>query len=202
MLCAGDLGTTAESVEASLETSLETNFSLANRWGCILLLDEADVFLAKRTPQDFKRNGLVSVFLRVLEYYAGVLSLTTNRISDIDEAFGSRIHISLHYPQLTQSATKEMFELNLRLIKQRFAEKNRKLEVEEQLILDAADRYWKTRKKMRWNGNVFCRDRPRRSSNSLNSHNTTGWLAATSQSWHLPLMGRLPPGFPPNLPPS
>ncbi|KAI3343796.1 hypothetical protein F4824DRAFT_494053 [Ustulina deusta] len=30
--------------------SLETHFSLANKWGCILLLDEADVFLAKLTP--------------------------------------------------------------------------------------------------------------------------------------------------------
>jgi hypothetical protein len=53
---AGDLGTTAREVE----DSLETHFALASRWGCILLLDEADVFLAKRTPQDFVRNGLVS----------------------------------------------------------------------------------------------------------------------------------------------
>ncbi|KAK0612410.1 hypothetical protein B0T17DRAFT_464423, partial [Bombardia bombarda] len=40
----GDLGTTAKEVE----TALQTNFALANRWGCILLLDEADVFLAER----------------------------------------------------------------------------------------------------------------------------------------------------------
>jgi hypothetical protein len=50
----GDLGTTAREVEGTLER----NFELANRWGCILLLDEADVFLAKRTTQDFVRNGL------------------------------------------------------------------------------------------------------------------------------------------------
>lgn len=52
----GDLGTTAKEVEKALET----NFALANRWGCILLLDEADVFLAERTKEDFKRNGLVA----------------------------------------------------------------------------------------------------------------------------------------------
>ncbi len=52
----GDLGTTAKEVEEALETS----FSLANRWDCILLLDEADVFLAQRTKEDFKRNGLVA----------------------------------------------------------------------------------------------------------------------------------------------
>jgi hypothetical protein len=52
----GDLGTTAKEVEKALDT----NFTLASRWGCILLLDEADVFLAERTKEDFKRNGLVA----------------------------------------------------------------------------------------------------------------------------------------------
>ncbi|RAL07134.1 uncharacterized protein BO97DRAFT_357173, partial [Aspergillus homomorphus CBS 101889] len=145
---AGDLGTTAQSVEHALET----NFALAHRWGCILLLDEADVFLAKRIPQDFKRNGLVSVFLRVLEYYAGILFLTTNRIGDFDEAFGSRIHISLQYPQLTLSATKEIFLLNMRLIRQRFTEKKRNITVDQDSILAYVEKYWKTHKKMRWNG--------------------------------------------------
>lgn len=52
----GDLGATAEQVEAALER----HFSLASRWGCVLLLDEADVFLAERSPQDFKRNSFVA----------------------------------------------------------------------------------------------------------------------------------------------
>jgi hypothetical protein len=57
LLCVvGDLGTTAPEVEKALETS----FSLASRWGCVLLLDEADVFLTARSKEDFKRNGLVS----------------------------------------------------------------------------------------------------------------------------------------------
>lgn len=52
----GDLGTTASEVEKALDT----HFTLANRWGCVLLLDEADVFLAARSKVDFIRNGLVS----------------------------------------------------------------------------------------------------------------------------------------------
>jgi hypothetical protein len=52
----GDLGSTAKEVESALET----NFALANRWGCILLFDEADVFLTARTPTDYTRNGLVT----------------------------------------------------------------------------------------------------------------------------------------------
>lgn len=52
----GDLGTTSKEVEKALDV----NFTLANRWNCILLLDEADVFLAQRNKEDFQRNGLVA----------------------------------------------------------------------------------------------------------------------------------------------
>ncbi|KAL6895928.1 hypothetical protein HDV57DRAFT_31046 [Trichoderma longibrachiatum] len=144
----GDLGATASEVEAALER----NFSLANRWGCILLLDEADVFLAQRSPKNFVRNGLVAVFLRVLEYYAGILFLTTNRIGDFDEAFTSRIHISLYYPPLDKSSTREIFRLNLRIIKQRFLDKGRDIDIHEKDILKYATAYWKKHENMRWNG--------------------------------------------------
>ncbi|OTA67275.1 P-loop containing nucleoside triphosphate hydrolase protein, partial [Hypoxylon sp. EC38] len=144
----GDLGTTAREVEAALET----NFALANKWGSILLLDEADVFLARRTPQDFKRNGLVAVFLRVLEYYAGILFLTTNRIGDFDEAFSSRIHISLHYPALDYDSTVGIFELNWRLMKARFAHKGRTLDIDTTKITGFITNYWYTEKNARWNG--------------------------------------------------
>lgn len=43
-----------------MEEDLERSFALASRWGCILLLDEADVFLAARSKNDFARNGLVA----------------------------------------------------------------------------------------------------------------------------------------------
>jgi hypothetical protein len=33
---------------------------MASKWGCILLLDEADIFLAERTREDYVRNGLVA----------------------------------------------------------------------------------------------------------------------------------------------
>ncbi|KAK5635720.1 hypothetical protein RRF57_011432 [Xylaria bambusicola] len=144
----GDLGTTAKEVEAALET----NFSLANKWGSILLLDEADVFLARRTPHDFQRNGLVAVFLRVLEYYAGILFLTTNRIGDFDEAFSSRIHISLHYPVLDYDSSVDIFDLNWRLIKARFKNKGRDIEIDESKITASLTDYWHKHPNARWNG--------------------------------------------------
>lgn len=45
----------------------------------VVLLDECEVFMEERVPADLRRNALVSVFLRALEYYDGILILTSNR---------------------------------------------------------------------------------------------------------------------------
>lgn len=42
-----------------------------------------------------------TVFLRRLEYFRGILFLTTNRPAQIDEAFTSRIQAIIGYPRLT-----------------------------------------------------------------------------------------------------
>lgn len=62
-------------------------------WIAVFLNDEADVFLEARTAQDLTRNKLVSVFMRILEYYRGVIFLTTNRVGVLDQAFESRIYL-------------------------------------------------------------------------------------------------------------
>ncbi|KAL5450209.1 hypothetical protein PMIN05_000936 [Paraphaeosphaeria minitans] len=92
----GDVGTKAEDVEQYLESVLH----LGKIWDCVVLLDEADVFLERRSLDDLQRNALVSVFLRVIEYYEGILILTSNRVGTFDEAFRSRIQIAVHYPPL------------------------------------------------------------------------------------------------------
>jgi len=94
----GDIGIKAEDVEKYLESVLH----LGKIWGCVVLLDEADVFLEQRTLEDLARNALVSVFLRVLEYYDGILVLTSNRVGTFDEAFKSRIQLALHYADLDE----------------------------------------------------------------------------------------------------
>ncbi|KAI1637533.1 hypothetical protein F4809DRAFT_661034 [Biscogniauxia mediterranea] len=54
------------------------------QWGALLLIDEADVFLERRSLRDMQRNAMVTVFLRVLEYYRGIFFLTTNRVSTFE----------------------------------------------------------------------------------------------------------------------
>lgn len=51
----------------------------------------------------------MQVFLRILEYYEGILFLTTNRVDNIDAAFQSRIHISLAYGDLSVSSRRHVW---------------------------------------------------------------------------------------------
>ncbi|ORY13314.1 hypothetical protein BCR34DRAFT_673035 [Clohesyomyces aquaticus] len=71
--------TVAEFAEKPLYRYLESVLYLGKQWGCVVLLNQADVFLEERGLQDMERNALVSVFLRVFEYYDGILILTSNR---------------------------------------------------------------------------------------------------------------------------
>ncbi|KAI3558801.1 hypothetical protein CABS03_11433 [Colletotrichum abscissum] len=105
----GDLGMTPTEVESNLQNA----FQMAQAWDCVLLLDEADVFLAERSQDNIERNALVSVFLRVMEYYEGILFLTTNKVGSFDEAFKSRMSMALYYPPLTHEQTKKIWEVQM-----------------------------------------------------------------------------------------
>ncbi|KAJ7319012.1 P-loop containing nucleoside triphosphate hydrolase protein [Mycena albidolilacea] len=106
VVSSGDLGTSASNLEWELTRILD----LAHTWNAILLVDEADVFLEKRTLTDVDRNALVSVFLRLLEYYEGILFLTTNRVNTFDPAFQSRIHMALKYEDLEAQARRRLWK--------------------------------------------------------------------------------------------
>lgn len=95
----GDIGTDVDAIDKHLQKVLH----LGRLWDCVVLLDEADVFLEERSLADMQRNALVSVFLRVLEYYDGILILTSNRVGTFDEAFKSRIQLALHYENLSRT---------------------------------------------------------------------------------------------------
>lgn len=88
----GQLGTTASSVEQTLSAILHR----ATRWDAILLLDEADVYIRCR-DNDLEHNAIVAEFLRTLEYFNGLLFMTTNRINDVDDAILSRCIATIKY---------------------------------------------------------------------------------------------------------
>ena len=89
---ASQLGTKPE----ELEEELLKVFARSQRWNAILLLDEADVYVHRR-GDSLQQNAIVGVFLRVLEYYNGVMFLTTNRGQDVDDAIASRCIARIDY---------------------------------------------------------------------------------------------------------
>ena len=50
------------------------------------------------------------MFLRALDYFQGILFLTTNRVGHFDEAFISRIHLSLGYEKLDNLAREKIWD--------------------------------------------------------------------------------------------
>lgn len=92
-LSVSELGTNPRELESTLIKVLE----IAASWRAVVLLDEADVYLERRTSSDLVRNAMTGIFLRQLEYYRGVLFLTTNRVVMFDDAFCSRISMFVHY---------------------------------------------------------------------------------------------------------
>jgi hypothetical protein len=50
------------------------------------------------------------VFLRVLEYYEGIMILTSNRVGTFDEAFQSRIRVAVRYEPLTLASRKAIWK--------------------------------------------------------------------------------------------
>lgn len=81
---------------AEMEKALKDTLTRAQRWGAVMLIDEADVYI-KRRDDNIAANAVVGVFLRVLEYFNGLLFLTTNRTGDIDEAIVSRCIAVIKY---------------------------------------------------------------------------------------------------------
>jgi hypothetical protein len=131
---AGQMGFDA----GTLENNLKTVLDLSTRWDAVLLLDEGDVLLERRSTHELHRNRLVSsmfgpfpplvfpfsfeelshslttkplvpVFLQQLEYYAGAMIITTNRARVIDDAIQSRIHIKINLPGLSLTAKRSLW---------------------------------------------------------------------------------------------
>lgn len=76
--------------------------------------------------------------------------LTTNRVGRMDEAFRSRVHISLYYPPLDLHSTVEIFETNLARTIER---KRETLKVRGDEIMRFAEKHFeRNEERVRWNG--------------------------------------------------
>ena len=93
----GELGTTPQNLEKGLQNVLQ----MCAKWKALVLLDEADIFVERRSESSgILRNSMVSVMLKMIEYFQGVLFLTTNRVETFDPAFQTRITAAIKYEKL------------------------------------------------------------------------------------------------------
>ncbi|KAK8003870.1 hypothetical protein PG989_003589 [Apiospora arundinis] len=96
------------------ERELKKVLRYATTWKAIVLLDEADVFLeARENSKNPDKNSLVAVLLKELEYFSGIVFLTTNRVESFDTAMKSRIHLSLGYHPPEQAVRRRIWTLCL-----------------------------------------------------------------------------------------
>lgn len=102
----GTLGTSADDIERNLKEY----FAMAQRWRVPMLLDEADVFVSAR-GLNLHHNAVVATFLRALEYYTGLLFMTTNRAEDIDDAIVSRCAAIIEYHIPEAGRTREIWKV-------------------------------------------------------------------------------------------
>ncbi|KAF2690202.1 hypothetical protein K458DRAFT_483656 [Lentithecium fluviatile CBS 122367] len=141
----GDLGSAAEDFEGNLKT----HFTPASQWDCVMLLDEADFFSAKRKAEDLARNSIVPVFLRVLEYYKDLLFLTTNRSFNWSSPFRAYWCVDHDFDRET---TVEVWQTFIQQTEDSIKDKQLEyFEIRKSEILKFAKRHWDSDPQFRWN---------------------------------------------------
>ncbi|KAH7311134.1 hypothetical protein BKA65DRAFT_468525 [Rhexocercosporidium sp. MPI-PUGE-AT-0058] len=140
----GDL----DSKPDTFEKQLKAHLSAVQRWGCIALLNDAEVYLSER-GDNVDKNRIVSIFLNALDDFSGILCLTSNREGLIDEALKSRIHIALRFQNLDRNATLSIWETNMRCVR----EQSKRLRLSSSILDWAMNHYDKMSEQgTPWNG--------------------------------------------------
>jgi ATP-dependent Clp protease ATP-binding subunit ClpA len=95
-------------------------------------------------------TNLNAVFLRALDYFQGILFLTTNRVGSFDEAFMSRIHVQIGYDPLDEGSRQQIWDNHFKKLS-----RNREINGQEiRCSYDAKEfvRKSKDLQALKWNG--------------------------------------------------
>ena len=100
-----ELGSTV----AELEERLTDVLALAAHWGALVLLDEGDALVERRTKGQLLLNSMTGVLLRLLESFNGALFITSNRAASFDPAALSRVTLAVRYQPLDADAKRAVW---------------------------------------------------------------------------------------------
>lgn len=81
-----------------MERELGKWLKLAHKWGAVMLIDEADVFLEKRMESDVKRNSLVSGKPSSQTTWSSVERVSTSEPGTNDDSLPPRNRVLSRYP--------------------------------------------------------------------------------------------------------
>lgn len=104
---AAQLGIDAQNIESNLSRILRRG----SRWNAVVLLDEADVYIAERGRGDLTQNAIVAAFLRILERHTATIFMTTNHIENVDDAVASRCIARIDYEPPSVESQKEIWKV-------------------------------------------------------------------------------------------
>lgn len=97
-----DLSTVVSKYIGETEKNLSNLFNKAENKNWVLLFDEADALFGKRTEvkssNDRFANQEVSFLLQRIETFSGLVILTSNLKSNLDDAFLRRFNTIIHFP--------------------------------------------------------------------------------------------------------
>ena len=112
-----DLAATVSKYIGETEKALDRAFAAAEELDVILLLDEGDALLARRTDvsnaNDRYANLETNFLLQRIETFAGVLIVTTNAADRIDKAFSRRMDVVVPFRQPDELRRYEILEHHL-----------------------------------------------------------------------------------------
>jgi len=108
-----DLAAIVSKYIGETEKNLEQIFEAASSGRVVLLFDEADAIFGERSKtqdaQDRYANLEVSYLLQRIEAYEGIAVLTTNLMSNIDQAFLRRIDVAVEYALPDETERRELW---------------------------------------------------------------------------------------------
>ncbi|KAK8117828.1 P-loop containing nucleoside triphosphate hydrolase protein [Apiospora kogelbergensis] len=101
-------GVSAEAVQHNMEAAL----ALAQRWDCILVLEDADATAGgggggsgNRTAGSYMqhevpRRAMTMALVKLLGSFGGIVVLESSRVGILDDALFSRVHLAVYFPAL------------------------------------------------------------------------------------------------------
>lgn len=95
---------------SEFEKHLKHMMDFGASWGCVLLLDDADIILESKSIDDTLRNAMMRTFIRLLDSFRGILILTSSHVKVFDQAVKSRLSLVIQFENFNQQQRKSLWK--------------------------------------------------------------------------------------------